>query len=361
MGATQLPTLWFATRLGLPVWAAVAVFVGFNGAIVLRIRWLPKPDPPPVWFERYVIGAFFVYAVVGLYFAPGLIVLWAVSAPDWVGAAALFVCVLLSLRANGIPYRPVAVRRISIPIRGLPEALEGLTLAQMTDTHAGPFVGERTLRRWVAMVNREQVDYVCLTGDLIASGAGFVTLLGTTLSGLQAKRGILAVMGNHDYFEPRKGAAMIEMLETIGAKVLINDHIVVDGGLAIAGIGDTWRKEKDLKADIPRTVNAVADGLPIVLLAHDPETFEGAAEHGVDLQLSGHLHGGQLAIPFLGRRGSPLAWLTPFVQGIYRIGDSVMYLSAGLGTTGAPIRIGMMAELPIITLIRAQDRPDTDR
>jgi predicted MPP superfamily phosphohydrolase len=349
MGATQLPMLYFVWHLGAPAWLAVALFVASTLAILRRVRYLPSPEPPPVWFEKWVTGSYFLYSIVGLYFTPGLLIGWLLDWPVKAGAAWLIASILLALRANGIPIRPVAVRRVDVPVKDLPQAFDGLTIAHMTDLHAGPFCSQRRLNRWVRLVNRESPDLVCLTGDFIASGSRWVPSLEIAFAGLRPRLGTYACMGNHDYFEPGDGGTITAMFERLEIKVLANEHVILerDGAqLALAGIGDTWRVEDDVAG----TLGAVPDGLATLLLAHDPETFPTSVEHGVGLQLSGHLHGGQMAVPFLGRMGSVLMPFMDYVQGLYFDSGSAMYLSAGLGTTGAPVRIGMLSELPILRL-----------
>jgi predicted MPP superfamily phosphohydrolase len=153
-------------------------------------------------------------------------------------------------------------------------------------------------------------------------------------------------MGNHDYFTD--GEHFVQELSDAGLEVLRNRGVIIerDGAqLYVAGVDDTWTSRHDVGralADRPANV-------PSVLLAHDPNLFAEASAHEVDLTLSGHTHGGQLAIP--GFRGLSLArFITQFTAGLYRRGRSWLYVNRGAGTTGPPVRIGAPAELAVLTL-----------
>lgn len=348
---TQVPMLAFVSlHSPLPGWGAALIFAAINAQIIIRIRWLPRPDPPPPWFERYVIWGFFLYTMASLFFAPGVLVWYLLDLDVGGGWAWLAWCFVWSGWSCGIPYRRVAVRHVDVRVPGLPKAFHGLRIAHLTDLHVGPFVSERRLRKWIGLANAAEPDIVCLTGDLIAAGLRFIPRLEAGLRELKPKHGVYAIMGNHDYFGGGVGEALVDMHERLGHRILRNAHEVLERGeerLTIAGVDDTWR---DLD-DLAKALDGRPESVPVLLLAHDPDLFVPAAEKGVALQLSGHIHGGQLAIPFLGRAGSVLRpFGMPFIQGIYTRGVSTMYLSAGLGTTGAPVRIGMPSELPILRL-----------
>jgi len=352
MGFAQVPLAWFVvSQLGGSWPVTVVWLLAVNMIIVVRIRHLPQPLPPPLWFERYVIWGYFIYTMTAMYFVPGWLIGVAAGVSDSALTAWVFASFGLSLFANGVPYRHVKVRRVDIQIPGLPQAFSGLTIAQLTDLHIGPFAPESRVHGWVRRVNAQAPDYVFLTGDLIASGSRFVPALERALAQLTPKRGVVAIMGNHDYFPSDAGDALLAMHRRLGHIMLRNEAQVLDEGgdqLVFAGIDDTWRKSDD----IDKALADVPDGVPVVLLAHDPETFPKAATFGIALQVSGHLHGGQLAIPFLGVAGSVLRpFPIPYIHGRYRQDRSTMYVSAGLGTTGAPVRIGMPSEIPILRLI----------
>ena len=321
--------------------------------MVIRMRFLPRPEPPPLWFERYVIWSYFGYSVTCLYFAPGAILAWVLGAGDAVFWGWMAASVALGAYSVGLPWRRVRVTRTDIPIVGLDPAFDGVLLALLSDLHVGPYTPEARARRWIQRANALRPDYILLTGDLIASGERFIEPLERSLAELRPTRGVFAIMGNHDYFGPGVGDAIVNMHRRLGHQMLRNEHVVLrtgSGRLVVAGVDDTWRQLSDLGEAL---AGAPSD-VPVVLLAHDPDLFAEAISHGVDLQVSGHTHGGQLAIPFAGRRGSVLAlFRLPWIQGLYQRGRSRLYVSAGLGTTGAPVRIGMASELPLLRIICA--------
>jgi len=156
-------------------------------------------------------------------------------------------------------------------------------------------------------------------------------------------------MGNHDYFG--EGEPLISLIQSHGPRgprVLRNEGTLIERNgarLFLAAIDDTWTRRDDMK-------KALADrpaGVPTILLAHDPERFRQAAERGVDLTLSGHTHGGQIAFPFLVRWISLSHLAHHFHIGLYRIGEAQLYVHPGLGTTGPPMRLGVA---PAVVMIR---------
>jgi predicted MPP superfamily phosphohydrolase len=156
------------------------------------------------------------------------------------------------------------------------------------------------------------------------------------------------IMGNHDYFG--EGEPLVSLLKARGARVLRNEGVVVDRGegakLYLAGIDDTWTKRANLDA-------ALADrptGVPTVLLAHDPDRFPNAVARNVEVVLSGHTHGGQIAMPFLGRFINASKLAHRFHIGLYESGDSTLYVHGGLGTTGPPMRLGVAPSIALIRL-----------
>jgi predicted MPP superfamily phosphohydrolase len=157
-------------------------------------------------------------------------------------------------------------------------------------------------------------------------------------------------MGNHDYFTD--GEQFSRQLERHGLRLLRNDGFSLERAgarLYVAGVDDTWTHRHDLD----RALRSRPPGTPVVLLAHDPALFPAAAARGIDLTLSGHTHGGQIASPVAPRRLNLARLVTPFTAGLYRIDRSVLYVNRGLGTTGPPIRLGARPEIALFTLVPA--------
>lgn len=253
-----------------------------------------------------------------------------------------------------------ALEEVPIRLARLPRTLDGYTIAQLSDLHVGTFVGDPELRAAEALVRRARPDLIVLTGDLIDHDVRAAPRLGAfvrRLAELGVRDGVVAIPGNHDYY-----AGVDEVIATLrasGARVLRNDGVLVpDGerasaattthGFSLLGADDVWaRRYGDTGgADLPRTLGFAAPDLARVLLCHNPELFPEAAGQ-VDLQLSGHTHGGQ--VTFLVR---PADALLPhgYVMGRYERDGSQLYVNRGFGTAGPPIRLGTPPEVSRIVL-----------
>ena len=312
-----------------------------------------------------VLWPFFIWWTLGLLFAAlaplAFVVASLLAAPvNAAWTAGLGAAVIGTLMAFvGGP----RLREHEIEIAGLPPAFDGYRVAQISDLHCGPFADGARVDRWVAAVNRLEVDLVAVTGDLIASGSAFVPVVATSLGKLRGRDGVFACMGNHDYFTD--GEEMALALEQAGLTLLRNRGVSIrrdDAVLYVAGVDDTWTRRNDLDralADRPAAASTL-------LLAHDPVLFPDAAKRGVDLTLSGHTHGGQIGVPFFARRFNLARVITRFTTGLYRMGGAALYVNRGLGTTGMPIRLSVPAEIAVLTLRRApqaqdaQERPASD-
>jgi predicted MPP superfamily phosphohydrolase len=239
------------------------------------------------------------------------------------------------------------VERIDVPVDGLDERLDGYTIAHLSDLHVGSFTPERWAARWTRAANELAADLAVVTGDLVTSGTAFHEEIARVVGGLSAKNGVFVSMGNHDYFG--EGEPLVSLLRERGARVLRNEGVTLDkdgAALHLAAIDDTWTRRDDMQ----RALRDRPERTTTILLAHDPARFPDAAREEVDLVLSGHTHGGQIAVPFLSRRFS-LAHITHrFVVGLYKLGRSVLYVHPGLGTTGPPIRVGVAPAVVLLTL-----------
>jgi predicted MPP superfamily phosphohydrolase len=246
---------------------------------------------------------------------------------------------------SAIRNRP-RLRNKVVRIAGLPRELDGYRIGQLSDVHCGPNTPAHRVRRWVERLNALDLDLMTVTGDLITHGSSHVADVAAALGGLRARDGVFACMGNHDYFTD--GEDFVRELTENGLTVLRNRGVVLERSgaqLYVAGVDDTWTARHDV-------ARALADrplGAPTVLLAHDPNLFPEAIARDVELTLSGHTHGGQLAFPGV-RRLSLARFITEFTAGLYRRGRSWLYVNRGAGTTGPPVRLGAPAELAVLTL-----------
>jgi predicted MPP superfamily phosphohydrolase len=238
----------------------------------------------------------------------------------------------------------------SIDVADLPPELDGYRIAQLSDVHCGPFTPPARVRRWVDRANALEPDLIAVTGDLITSGGDYVAGVAAELGGLRAPDGVVGCMGNHDYFTD--GEVLAGALQSHGMKVLRNTGFTIARGSAqlyVAGVDDTWTQ----RHDVARSLRGRPSGAPTVLLAHDPNLFAEAAAHGVELTLSGHTHGGQIAVPGNTTRWNLARIMTPFTAGLFRSGRCTLYVSRGLGTTGPPVRVGARPEIAVLKLRRA--------
>jgi predicted MPP superfamily phosphohydrolase len=262
--------------------------------------------------------------------------------------AAVYAASLL-VAAYGVLVRRrwVLVQRCEVPIRGLPPSFDGYRIAQLSDLHIGALTPKSWGLAWARLANAARPDLAVVTGDMVTSGTDFHGDVADVVGSLEAKDGVVVSMGNHDYFG--EGEPLISMLRSRGVEVLRNEGRLLERGSArlfLAGIDDTWTR----RADLARALRAQPPDARVVLLAHDPDAFRAAAERGVSLVLSGHTHGGQVAMPFLARRLNLSKLVHEFTLGLYRVGDSTLFVHPGLGTTGPPVRFGVPPAVVVLTL-----------
>jgi uncharacterized protein len=245
------------------------------------------------------------------------------------------------------PRRLVTVRR-TIELPHWPAALDGVRLGVLTDIHAGaPHAGPKAIARAVERLNDEAPDAMLLLGDYIDAhplwgGRVPPEDIARELGALRAPRGVFAVLGNHDW--KQAGDRMWRALEDAGIEVLEN-RAAPAGDFWVAGLADLRCRRPDL----PRTLAGVPPDAPVVLLAHDPDVFPYVPDR-VALTLSGHLHGGQVAIPVLRRPALPSRYGERYARGHIVEDDRHLYVSSGLGTSGLPLRFLAPPEVVVLEL-----------
>ncbi|MFO1053839.1 MAG: metallophosphoesterase [Planctomycetota bacterium] len=230
---------------------------------------------------------------------------------------------------------------------GARAGLHGLRIAFLSDLHAGSFLDEATLLRVCEDVVARQPDLICLGGDLINSREREIELLDRPLRALRAPLGVFAVPGNHDHRWMDDMGDWQDYLSARGVTVIANcGRRITRGGSSfwLGGVDDLTDGMPDMHA----ALRGRREGEPTILLAHQPDHFPEAAEHGVDLVLSGHTHGGQVKL--LGR--APISHTRHgFVDGHFARETSRLYVSRGVGATVLPLRMGARPEIPFVRLV----------
>ena len=244
--------------------------------------------------------------------------------------------------------RWLVVEEVIVPLRRLPLALDGLRIAHLSDLHLGPDIRAEHLEEAAALTMSLQADLIVLTGDYVTRRAEYGPGLVKPLSRLRAPLGVYATLGNHDHWA---GAQEITShLAAAGLSVMRNASrpITRDGAtLWLVGLDDVWFGSGDLRealAGIPSDACKVA-------LVHEPDFADQSARHGIDLQLSGHTHGGQVRLPGLGPLILP-KWGRKYPIGLQRAGGTWVYTSRGVGLVPPPIRFNCPPEIALLTLRR---------
>jgi uncharacterized protein len=238
------------------------------------------------------------------------------------------------------------VNRLVVPLRRLDPGLAGFRIAVVADLHLGPLLGRGHTERVVRMINETEPDLVALVGDLVD---GTVDELGSALApvrDLVSRQGTFFVTGNHEYYSGY--APWITELERLGVHPLRNERTTISrGGAAfeLAGVNDVNGRSYADGPDFGRALDGRNSGRPVVLLAHQPVQVDEAAARGVDLQLSGHTHGGQF-YPF----HYVVRAAQPSLAGLSKVDDTWLYVTRGVGFWGPPIRVGAAPEISVVEL-----------
>lgn len=236
-------------------------------------------------------------------------------------------------------------------IRELPAAFEHFRIVQVSDVHHSSLVSLEEVRRVAELAQSARPDMLVLTGDYTTARRSYIEPCAEVLGTLRAPAGVWAVLGNHDHYTD--GELTRRALKRRGIGVLDNAHTEVTRGadaLQLAGVDDwSWGY-----ADWAKAVGKLDRSRPSVLLSHEPQVFDLPEVAGVSLILSGHTHGGQVSLPFV---GAPARFLEEFkyLRGRYERAGQQLYVSRGTGVVGLPIRFGARPEIAVLRLRRAPD------
>lgn len=238
------------------------------------------------------------------------------------------------------------VKRVQVPLAKLPRAAHGFRIAVVSDVHLGPILGRAHTTRIVDTINRTQPDLIAVVGDLVDGSVHDLGRAAEPLRGLRARHGSYFVTGNHEYFS---GAQQwIDHVRELGLTPLENARRALPY-FDLAGVNDIAGESEGNGPDFGAALGDRDRSRTAVLLAHQPVVIDDAVRHGVDLQLSGHTHGGQL---WPGNYVAELA--NPTVAGLERYGDTQLYVSRGAGAWGPPVRVGAPSDITVVELASYQ-------
>ncbi|MFG2726823.1 metallophosphoesterase [Streptomyces canus] len=238
------------------------------------------------------------------------------------------------------------VKRVTVPLAKLPRAAHGYRIAVVSDIHLSPVLGRGFAQKVVDTINSTRPDLIAVVGDLVDGSVKDLGPAAAPLTQLEARHGSFFVTGNHEYFS---GAEQwVEEVRRLGLRPLENDRTEL-AWFDLAGVNDIAGESEGQGPDFAKALGDRDTARACVLLAHQPVQIHDAVDHGVDLQLSGHTHGGQLW------PGNLLAEAAnPTVAGLERYGDTQLYVSRGAGAWGPPTRVGAPSDITVIELASKQ-------
>jgi len=367
---TVLPYLWIDKKyLHIPngkrkvlYWLPAAIVIGYSCYLALEPGFLPSnPVLIDVWF-----------GIMALFAVPQFVFALARFCGKWVGIALALVAFFYFVYGFTIGVRQLEVKRFTVYVPDLPKAFEGYRIVQFSDIHLGSYYGWRGKlpKRDVDSINAQRADLICFTGDLQNVKPDELPPFQKLLSGLEAKDGVVSVLGNHDYTyymdvddeaEQRRIEERVQHIERgLGWRLLMNEHIVLHRGQDSIYVAGTENFKKPYRAEVAKSLYGIHKGQFVLMLQHIPEMWKNMLPSNINetygskdsvlvapqLTLSGHTHGGQVSI--LGLRPS---MFSAFDYGLYEREGCQLYTTSGLGGT-IPVRIGATPEIVVITLKR---------
>ncbi|MGF0310200.1 metallophosphoesterase [Rhodococcus sp. IEGM1428] len=334
----------------------LCALIGFGSGVVFDPSWARGPAFVGLTWLAVVLYLFLGTVLVGLV-CTVVRVVFAVMRRDSadarlrvsrVGSA---ITALVSIAAVGYGLVEAATPRVTntaVALGGLPAEFDGVRVALVSDLHAGPSRGAGFVRTVVDSVNAQNPDVVLLDGDLID---GTVALVGEDLEPLRdldAPLGVFAVSGNHEFYAG-DGGEWLDFWSTLGIDVLRNERTTItrgDAAIDIAGINDATAPAP-YEPDLAAALDGIDPDRFVLLMAHQPKQALEASDFGVDIQVSGHTHGGQIW---------PIRYLVPLqqpsVEGLDTIGNTTLYTTRGAGAWGPPVRVAAPPEIAMLELTR---------
>jgi len=364
-----IATIYLILRHIVPLPLGRAARAGIGMAILLVCshhtiqRWITGTMFSPEIPRAFVIAlgvlycTFFLGLVLCLLLDLGLLLAWALRRGRAVGAAltmrlryAVFALAAV-LAAVGVSQAIVVpdVRRVELAIRDLPPGLNGFRMVQLTDLHISRLMDQDWVRAVVARTNGLQADLIVITGDLIDGTPQARHDDIAPLADLRARHGVIASLGNHEYYFGAE--RWTREFERLGMRVLVNRHTLLEqagGRITVAGVADRVAARFAMPGpDTRAAIEGAPPELPVILLSHQPIEVQENALAGIDVQLSGHTHGGMIrGIDQVVRRANG-----GYVSGHYVVGPLQLYVGNGTGLwNGFPIRLGVPGEITEFTL-----------
>ncbi|HEV2495369.1 MAG TPA: metallophosphoesterase [Terriglobia bacterium] len=371
----------------------VVALAAYLGLFAYNFRWFGRsPSPTHLTFKDAALGAPFqwwlfsslvAFAIVIIIWTVGLLgrmVVWgwqrvarptpapngALAAPArrrfLERAAMLATAAPFAASAYGLLYGRTEIETTTQPIRlaRLPKAFHGFRIAQLSDIHIGPFMTESEIRRYVEMANAMKPDLTVVTGDFVTWDPSTQRAAVNVLAGLKAPFGIYGCLGNHEAWSHTEDS-ITRLFSEVGVRILRHARapIVVQGeSINLIGVDFQTRIHMARKGEhvvrqyLEGVDKLMAPDTANILLSHNPNTFDRAAELGIDLSLAGHTHGGQVTLEFVSPALSPSRLITAYVRGWFEKQGAQLYVNRGIGTIGIPIRIDAPPEITLFELTR---------
>lgn len=244
--------------------------------------------------------------------------------------------------------------RRQIRLARLPKAFHGIRIAQLSDIHIGPFMTGEQIRQYVGIANAMKPDLAVLTGDFVTWDGSTAPAAVRALSGLKAPLGVFGCLGNHDAWA-RVEDTITRLFRTAGIRILRQQSAPIKAGNeAFTLLGIDYQRSGGPAGKLELIQPLISPERVNILLSHNPDTFDRAAEMGIDLSLAGHTHGGQISLEFISPDIAPSRLVTPYVAGWFgKPAGQQLYVNRGIGTVGVPIRLGAPPEITIFELVQA--------
>jgi predicted MPP superfamily phosphohydrolase len=393
---------WKTTRFYKPShrWWALVPFVGFNVSFILINAIWGRSFSPPDWFRYMLMYPFYIWMAatffISLWLLIGKIIKLPFQLPVWIAKLikplrekinafkqkravkqvsqsrrkfvryaymGLSTYAFAGATYGMIRHDSYQIDHKNIKIDNLPPELKGTTITLISDVHAGTYMNEKDIHEYTDVLNELESDIICIPGDFINFEVKDVHMLTKAFSGLKAKHGVYGSLGNHDFFQNVDYVAKAIVNES-PIQLLRNEHrkITINGkDLFMVGVDDTRGAGAHMEAVIKyyedaenklKAAEGDIAGKPKILLCHKPYGFDALAKKDIDLVLAGHTHGGQVVpVKFGTFNMSFAATVSKYIEGLYKIGKSNMYVSRGIGCVGLPIRINCPPEVTKITLV----------